>query len=886
MELGTKKRRKQRLTLVCQRCKRRRIKCDKLTNCSNCVKANAECIYEDTKLEPYQQSAERPITFDITTKPKPRGAKESKKLDKGYLLEFPVVTLDGTAETPGPESSRSDTFSARNTPKTSTSSSGGISPGAVIPNERISLFRDPNDAIHGEQVVTQKDFTTLFHRIDGTESKNFNLPQVNNQSESHPTRLPSIKLLSTDNKQLEFNVLRVGENPYNSSDESIKITERNNIPFSFESFMNMEPFLKVLLPENSKLKFNLNLIPYQDVSSIRFSFNEELLHLNDQILLVLPQKDVFWSLLDVFFTSPYKTFPYVIKSKFYSRIHKILGPQEFVQENFKSIKIKKKGDYLNIALSLMLIKFGHMSLFVNKKEANAKHLNINEKCPVACVRKRLMEWKFPLKTVRTVSNCLSLFITTKQTNGECELNFELFLLLNYIKWYYRFAAESDSVTEGFQDMQRVDDLIVDMSRRFGFFTKKNLSDIPPDEYKVGVRIAIFACCCEVGYSSISGDTTDPLTTFLQYGEFPTFDIGDMLSGEEVSLMISSGDIDYIQILQAIVTAWNDFIPVLHRHFLELMSDKTCLNIKRFAETLSEVELESQKVFGTCFDRFITEVVIEIEAPKIRINDQVLRRIFIGKYLLALEVYYIDCYAFLSHHYTETNRKLAFFYFEKRIIKLSQLFKILPAITVQSDYSLDFLLNTAVQGMIFKVTLSFIDFLIKLRSFIKNSHKLPYSPRYVTTLKLCYETFLLKTKLCLMILYEFVPRYFYSWKIFRILWFYFTVATSEEFYERILPSVETFFKVFEEPEIDRVLEIASIDLTSYKAINEEFNFECNRYVDRVSEIHAFKDSDRHDYTDNGKFNDHFPDICQHDVKWLNFYRTYSADQGFNPFDDLA
>lgn len=825
--------RRPRLTLVCESCKKKRIKCDKGHPCSNCRKSNKTCKYDTSYLQqlPYVSSAKRPIVLgsDSSSASLKNSNPFSRSNELTDFLKIPSQSNQSRAGTDSPLDppneippwSNNNLIAGGSTTAGGISSSNSSSTGPGLNNDKI--------------VIDRHELETLKQKISELEQKDrtlLTLPSLNTYSNSsHNIQLPPLNL-PTMNNLTNDNVSLLGENPFNNVHDTLDFTEFDEIPFSYKSKMNLTQGLKLLYEENDNFDVDFDKIEFCYDPTDQFSIEEQNVSLNDKILLILPSKQNFWVLVDSFFQKLCHILPVCNTSELTKDFIRIFGEKELTNEKFNRININDNRDYLIICFALLFIRFGYLLLTNNNKLTNESIKNYdpevvensklsNEEKEDILFLRQLLNLPVTLKIHRVINNCLSLF--PFNSNGK---NFLLFQFLFYYRIYFIYAPESSGSALG-NDTMYLQTLLLNMSKAFGFNKRKNICNLTDGEYKSGRRIYVCIILQEYYQIAING-IIDVNNFYFDY---------EPLHVEE--LMFEDDSPETRINLEVFVVVWNNLLESCTNNYNLVRFSYKAVNIKQLTKSISNIE--------STIDRKIIPKIIENHLFS-------LLRVFYEKQLLVgYNLFFVSNFIHLQHYFTDhNNNELSFFYNKKIFIKLYEIMDFLTNL-INNEINFKvlnyFIVNSILQNFLNICLIFLMNYVIKFKFILKR--EIINGNNYLLTVQSIHDLFVKHCKFLLKLLHEFSHYYYYSWKVFRITYFYFRVITGDEFYEKNkLLSDEVVSPILSTDQLNEIYSITNIDIP---------------------------------YQDDESFN--FPGIAKTDEKWVNYYR-YNNTQKFDIFNEVS
>lgn len=510
-------RKRNKPTFVCTNCKRKKIKCDRKTPCSSCVKLNIgyTCVY-DTRwttagkdnnhhkqlsrgassnsldhLEVAQLKAKVAELESIiaqhnmkedegVTKPDADLEPVYKASDTSYARAQPIPPPE-TPVTPNPIVNPKDALNFY-TGYTPLHIKGNIRRVNFGPLSWIALLkRDPALSL------TWKDLSTKGY------SSTINLRQM-------PLTLENIVILNTQmstsegvspnmDKYFRRKFLEIEgydeTMPYHSL---ARIGANNGQSGGNEQKTNGNTSNK---QSDFKMSFTL-------ISLARTVFEGKInpeLQLIEKIKTMLPSKKVFWSLIDLFFKNVYPFYPFIDEDSFKKDLQKIVGKVDYEDKPFTKVNISKKLDLAVVALCFICLRMTYLSLYSNKDSTNRSIVDSRD----MTLTKFLFQNPINSSCIDVANSCIQCFHFRRKSN------LSVFQAILYMRFYRNIAPEEGDGIDG-GDSQVGTALLVQMAISLGLNREPDLLDVCNDEKinHLGRKIwaalisADFVYCLSVG----------------------------------------------------------------------------------------------------------------------------------------------------------------------------------------------------------------------------------------------------------------------------------------------------------------------------------------------------------------------------------------------------
>ncbi|WLF79844.1 Fungal transcriptional regulatory protein [Lodderomyces elongisporus] len=194
------------------------------------------------------------------------------------------------------------------------------------------------------------------------------------------------------------------------------------------------------------------------------------LHLIEKIKQILPQKKVFWTLIDLFFSDIYPYVPYVDEVAFRQDLQKLFGPADYTMEPFTKVTFIKKLDLATIAICFVILRLTYYSLYSNRDCVN--QAIVNSKADT--MKKFLLANPITTTLIDVANSCIYCFDITRKAN------FTVFQALLFMRVYRNCAFEEGDSIEG-SDSQIGTALLVQMAHSLGLNREPDNLDVFHDE---------------------------------------------------------------------------------------------------------------------------------------------------------------------------------------------------------------------------------------------------------------------------------------------------------------------------------------------------------------------------------------------------------------------
>lgn len=399
-------RKRNRVSLSCLFCKKRKVKCDKGDPCSTCKKYNAECIYE-------LQLQHQPTKL---RKPDYEGVEERKDSDNSNVYDELKLLKEKLA-------SLEDSFKSKKSPSTGS-------------NEESCLVSD--EILGYNPISSKEEYYSFFNKecpviISNSKRKNF-------------CPLTWVALIKTDTALVKLwryiHILKRAQK------HAVFAMDKNSNPDYYrrqvECTEGLTDDMKPYKAKNFQKSPNYNTSDAKNkinarAMSLGLMFYEggidEELALIDKIELVLPKQKVIWKLIERFFSHVYPYFPLLDEDDFRSKISQFIGPEAYNDAKINNLKIERKIDFTYLGTLLLVLRFAYLTLFTNSASINEANLSTDDPSPKAQDIKYLLSNVISIDVVDVAEMCLNQFNLVKT------LTLPLLQLAIYTRVYRIYSPE-------------------------------------------------------------------------------------------------------------------------------------------------------------------------------------------------------------------------------------------------------------------------------------------------------------------------------------------------------------------------------------------------------------------------------------------------------------
>ncbi|ODV65957.1 hypothetical protein HYPBUDRAFT_127097 [Hyphopichia burtonii NRRL Y-1933] len=806
MESQLISRKRNRPSLVCLACKKRKIRCDKKRPCSSCVRSNTvkHCIYDSNwlaKTEVGNDSHANPHVDDGVTI-----SKSELELLKERLKQ--IEASIGVPATDAPERKNSSNSPIHNPKEINTSMYQdfiGVNPYSN-PEETINFFEDYT-SIHVKEPLRRINFgpfawSSLMKRdyglrllwdyiIKQKEEKSFNkgysgaLVFLNNSDEiSQETANAIVKGGNSDGlPEAVFEKRALQTDGY---DEMVPY---NNI-------------LKARAERNvQKLKLNANGLPL-GLTFYDGQIDREL-QLIDKIQVILPKKKVIWKLIKRYFAWLYQFMPFLDEFSFYKDVANIIGPESYEDEKVDKLTVEKKLDLATIGLLLIICRLSYLSLFCNKNSVNEENLNSTAQSPKAQELKYLLSNPININTIDVAQLCLDQFQLLRKTN------FTVLQLAFYMRLYHTYAPEDGDGADG-GDSQVLGAMLIQMAFSLGLNREPDkFPDVcnDPKLNHLGRKIWYFLVTSDVYLSYTFGNpmSIDKMhyDTKVPFHEPGNETIRDPELDKYITDAYFSGK-DIMYKLKPVLTL--------------VLNVEGKIKMKELTELVSDVEVYVGKTFGTLKDC--------LSPLKTEEKQYIFTRNYLTKFYLSINSFFISLFFHFYLYYESKDVSLSFFYLKKALlISTADIMPYYSDLLGNSEVICDMIINPMLEQVIHKSNQTNLASIVKINFMIfdmkrQTSHdeRLNNDKNYKNYFKsLCrFSSCLTRcAEVSISAISKISNRYYYAWRITKGHTFLLKTITSTKFYQDIHPLAENLCKPqYSIQQLEELIQICETTLSKY------------------------------------------------------------------------
>lgn len=425
--------RRNKPTLVCTRCKRRKIKCNREFPCSSCINTNVpdECKYENKW---------QPVAFENKSTKRIKQENNNSHL----FTAAPLSTLQPEIYEPKVSGNGNELNVSIKLGKAcdNTLSSYGLD--YVVPtfNPYYVNPMGPDD-----DEVNFHDGYTPIHVKDESRRLCYNPLCWASLLKKDPC-LNRIWLF-IDERPAPLGLVMKGVPNLNEDDiKEISRDKQNSSESEFVSKLLAVDGYEELLPYKKLLKIrprNGERMVLSEKTLTNTLFNGKIdpeMQLIEKIKSTMPTKKVMWKLIDKFFESLYPYIPFVDKHYFQGDMERIFGEKCYEDKPFERIRIIKRLDLAHVAICLIILRFTYLSLFSNRKCINEQVIHSTGNSPAIQDMKFLILNPINVSLIDIAQQCLDRFEVSRKTN------LTVFQATLFMRLYHGHAPEDGDGTDG------------------------------------------------------------------------------------------------------------------------------------------------------------------------------------------------------------------------------------------------------------------------------------------------------------------------------------------------------------------------------------------------------------------------------------------------------
>ncbi|CUM67613.1 uncharacterized protein PRCAT00005313001 [Priceomyces carsonii] len=422
-------------TLSCLNCRKRKTKCDRQMPCSSCIHAKRanSCSYDLRWMNPASQRSNSEDN-EINVQSNDIKKDENELSDELKSLKLKINNLESFIRHESVEPTSGNAHSFENPIQDQT-------------YDTYLPFRNP---------IGPADETINFYA--GYDSIFLKCPS----RRIHFGPLSWVSILRKDpwlSLLWSFQITKVTPCYFSNSPDMFHIAkvalsspeevEEKGGHVSANSFKRMvlvnEGFADVV-PFKSMKENNLNQLLTSNYSNITMTrslfegrFTTEM-DLVEKITKIMPSRKLTWSLIDRFFEKLYIFMPLVDES-FKDELSKIVGPVSYDDVPIEKLKIEKKLDLALIAIALIIMRMTFLFHFSNRNVVN-EHIMNSDDPGVDKISKYILNNPINLVAIEVAEQCVDCFEYARKTN------ILVFQAVLFMRLYHVYAPEHGDLIDG------------------------------------------------------------------------------------------------------------------------------------------------------------------------------------------------------------------------------------------------------------------------------------------------------------------------------------------------------------------------------------------------------------------------------------------------------
>lgn len=536
---------------------------------------------------------------------------------------------------------------------------------------------------------------------------------------------------------------------------------------------------------------------------------DQELRVIEKIKVILPKQKVIWTLVKEYFRSIYPFIPLIDEISFTTALEKILGAEEYNDEEVPFFKIERRIDFCTVGILLVVLRITYLSKFSNKSQINEYIINSNEP--------RLAELKYILTNPINIDVISFAQVCLDQFNLMSKTNLNIIQLGLILRVYRIFSPEDGDGADG-GESQAYNGVLARMAFSFGLNREPDLFDDVCNDEKVNHlsrKIWFYLNTNDISLSSQYGTPLDIdeeyCDTKLPFNRTGNSNIVDLQLETVVTESIQQG---------------SKMLQKQKRLLTMTLSVRKWIKMSELTAAVSEFELDLARYYGS-LSHYTRTPYVPNPYPFIKVKK--------CKSYMNSKIFTVSLYFYIYLHYEERNNvDLSFFYMRK-------LFAIIYGEFVPEYMELvlnnhrnfdpnstmaDLILNPYLQLMIHKCAQLSFSFIYRLNYNIfklkedpvLHSKNLRNDTNYrLRFAKLCRLSKMIErfTKYGIKCLSRLSNRYYYAWRICKAHAHVIELLTSEKFYR----SPTSVSKGFLNVSMDQMNELIKIMDSTLRRIKE-------------------------------------------------------------------
>lgn len=390
-------RKRNRASIVCGFCRKRKVKCDRQVPCSTCVKyGNIECHYSN---HDEKEKANTNLMSELN----------DLKAKLHTIEDMIGNNTDASSLSYNKVDSSDDTSSTKHESYSDSSSTAVDTPSDIL-GEEISLF-DGHSSIIDKFAFLRRSHG-IFSWVTFTKLD------------------PVTEVISGYIHSILTNHLKKVFNDDGDQEKSGKVFREKIMAELNVTAMKKNSCLatsnSIDLTEQRAKKLGVVFYDWEGYEGV---------HLTERIKLILPTKVVIWKLIRRYFDALYPFFPYIDENTFRDQVISVIGPESYENEKVELLNIRTKLDFAVLGLLLIVLRLSYLSLFSSVVATNEAEFLRSDPSVGSEEKLFLINNPINIDAVTIAKDCLFLF------NMLDIASLHVLQLAFYLKIYATFAPE-------------------------------------------------------------------------------------------------------------------------------------------------------------------------------------------------------------------------------------------------------------------------------------------------------------------------------------------------------------------------------------------------------------------------------------------------------------
>lgn len=381
-------RKRKRIALSCDNCRKKKTKCDRKLPCGYCIKLSIPhtCVYSSPNHVNNSNSARGDLAI------------QQELLD----LKLKIRELENAVARPSPET----------------------------PNERLKHI--PTYSLSNEAIYIESEYSVMENNQDlmlginpiGSEDEiiSFYFDEGEGKEKVPALTLPFFSLLKRDpGVHLFWSYFTRPEVGINFRDVFFNRIGNDNKKWGYIHEKALE-----ILGDNYIKRisdgFSIDIVKQslsnwgRDYGVIFHPVDISQMTMADKLISIFNTMAPIQSYVSVFFKKLYPYFPIIDEKLFRQEVARVLCINVELTEKVYIVNFEKDLDMAIVAILLFMCKLSHLSLFHNNSKLNQKVMNSTENSPWIEQMKSLMVYPVPIDAMKVAGECLNKFnLVTKQS---------------------------------------------------------------------------------------------------------------------------------------------------------------------------------------------------------------------------------------------------------------------------------------------------------------------------------------------------------------------------------------------------------------------------------------------------------------------------------------